>query len=89
MLGRGAETSGDEERPDLVAVQGDGMGLVVHPWAADMNGRRMGDEAFLFGVAVQAGHGAQPSGDSGPGPTPSFEVAPEGLDVATPDLEQS
>jgi hypothetical protein len=43
MLGCGAETSGDEEGADLVAVQADGVGFVVDPGAADMDSRRMGD----------------------------------------------
>lgn len=49
VLGCGAEPGGDEERADLVAVQADGVGLVVDPWAADMDCGRVGDEAFLFG----------------------------------------
>lgn len=89
MLCCRAEPSGDEEGSDLVAVQTDGMGFVVNPWAADMDCRRMGDQAFLFGVAIEAGHGAQPSGDGGGGPAPSLQVASEGLDIATPDLEES
>jgi hypothetical protein len=43
----------------------------------------MGDEAFLFGVTVGAGHGAQLSGDRGRRPTLGFELATEGLHVAT------
>ena len=89
VLGGGTEPGGDEERPDLVAVQADGVGLVVDPWPADMDRRRMGDEAFLFGVAVEAGHGAQPSGDGGRRPTSGLEVPSEGLDVASADLEQA
>ena len=88
MLGGRAEPGGDEQRSDLVAVQADGMGLVVDPWPADMDCWRMGDEAFLLGVAVEAGHGAQPSGDGGRGPTPSLELSSEGLDIAPADLEQ-
>ena len=88
MLGCGAEPSGDEEGADLVAVQADGVGFVVDPGAPDMDCRRMGDEAFFFGVSVEAGHGAQPSGDGGRGPTPSFELTSEALDVAPADLEQ-
>ena len=65
------------------------MGLIVDPWAADMDCRRMGDEAFLFGVTVEAGHGAQPSSDGGRGTAPSFELASEGLDVASADVEQT
>ena len=66
MLGCGAEPCGDEERSDLVAVQADGMGLVVNPRAADMDSRRMGDEAFLLGVAVEAGHACTAVGRSWP-----------------------
>ncbi len=88
MLGCGAEPGGDEERADLVAVQADGVGLVVDPWAADIDCGRVGDESFLFGVAVEAGHGAESPGDRGRRPTLGFELTAEGLDVASSDLEQ-
>ena len=89
MLGGRAEPGGDEERSDLVAVQADGVGLVVDPGSADMYRRRVVDQALFFGVAVEAGHGAQPSGDGGGRSSSSFEVAPEGLDVAAADLEKA
>jgi hypothetical protein len=41
------------------------------------------DQAFLFGVAVEAGHGAQPASDGGPGPAQGLEVAGETLDIGT------
>ena len=78
LAGR-AEPSGDEHRSDLVAIRADGMGFVVKPWAADMDCRRMGNQAFLLGVAVEAGDGAQPSGDGGRRPTPSLK-GPQGKD---------
>jgi hypothetical protein len=89
MLACGAESCGDEERSDLVAVQADGVRFVVDPWAAEMDGRRVGDEAFLFGVAVEAGDGAQPSGDGGRRPPSSLELPSESLDVASANLEQT
>ena len=89
MLGGGPEPGGDEQRADLVAVQADGVGFVVDPGPANVHRRRMGDQAFLFGVAVEAGHGAQPPGDGGRRPSPSFQVASVGLDVASADLEQA
>jgi hypothetical protein len=39
MLGRRAGPGGDQERAELVAVQGDGMGLVVDPRPPDARGR--------------------------------------------------
>ena len=88
MLGCRPEPGGDEERPYLVAVQADGMGLVVDPGSADMDRWGVGDQTFLFGVAVEAGHGAQSPGDGRRCPTLSFELPSEGLDVASPDLEE-
>ena len=38
MLGRRPEPGGHQQRAELVAVQRDGMGLVVHPRTADMRG---------------------------------------------------
>jgi hypothetical protein len=38
MLGRRPESGGDQQRAELIAVQGDGVGLVVHPWTADVRG---------------------------------------------------
>jgi hypothetical protein len=43
----------------------------------------MGDDAFLFGETVGAGHHAQPWGDRGRRPTLGFELATEGLHAAT------
>ena len=37
VLSGGAEPGGDEQRPDFVAVQAYGMGLVVDPGPADMH----------------------------------------------------
>jgi hypothetical protein len=38
MLGRRAEPGGHQQGAGLVAVQGDGVGLVVHPRTADVRG---------------------------------------------------
>ena len=38
MLGRRAEPGGHQQRAELVAVQRDRMGLVVHPRTADVRG---------------------------------------------------
>jgi hypothetical protein len=38
MLGRQAEPGGDQQRAELVAVQRDRMGLIVHPRTADVRG---------------------------------------------------
>jgi hypothetical protein len=39
MFCRRAETGGHQQRAEFVAVQRDGMGLIVHPRAADVRGR--------------------------------------------------
>jgi hypothetical protein len=76
---------GHQHGADLVAVQAAGVGLVVQAGAAHMRRRRDRDQALLFGVAVEAGHGAQPAGDGGPGPAQGLEVTGETLDIgATP-----
>jgi hypothetical protein len=39
MLAGSPEPGGDQQGAELVAVQGDGMGLLVHPRSADMRCR--------------------------------------------------
>ena len=81
-------SASDEKRANLVAVQANDVGLVVDPVSADMDCRGMSDYAFLFGVAVEAGDGAQPPGDRRRCTTSSLELTSEGLDVATANLKQ-
>ena len=47
MLCRRAETGGDQYGAELVTVQRDSVGLVVHPRTADVGGRGVIQE-FLF-----------------------------------------
>ncbi len=54
LAGR-TEDLGDEQGADLVAVQADGLDLVVDPGTAGMDSRGVRDRAFLFCVAVEAG----------------------------------
>jgi hypothetical protein len=68
MLDRWAESRCDQERAELVAVQGDGMGLVVQPRTADVRGRGVLQEFFFDRVPVEPGDGAQPPRDGGAGP---------------------
>lgn len=89
MLAGRAERGGDEERTDLVAVQADGVRFVVDPRAADMDRRGVGNQAFLLGVAVEAGHGAQPPGDRRCRPIVRLELPSERFDVTAADLEQT
>ena len=77
MLGGGTEAGGDEQGTDLVAVQTNGVRLVVDPGTADMDCRGVGDQALLFGVAVETGHRGQSSGDRGRRPTLGFEFRPK------------
>ena len=54
MLARDAETGGDQQSADLVAVP-DRVGLLAQPRSADMRGRRVGEQFFFDGTAVEPG----------------------------------
>jgi hypothetical protein len=88
MLACSPEPGGDQQGTELVAVQRHGMGLAVHPWTADMRGRRGAEEFFLDGVFVEPGDGGQPPGDRGAGPAPGFQVPGKGFDLRAADGEQ-
>jgi hypothetical protein len=68
VLGRRPEPGGDQESAELVAVQGDGVGLIVQAGPADMRGRGVVQEFFLDRVPVEPGDRTQPPGDGGAGP---------------------
>jgi pimeloyl-ACP methyl ester carboxylesterase len=53
VLGRRAEPAGHQQRTELVAVQRDGVGLVIHPQTADVCGRGVIQE-FLFDPRIAA-----------------------------------
>src|SRR5665213_2723565 len=89
MLSCRPEPGGNEQCPYLVTVQVDSMGFVIDPGSTDVDGWRMGNQTLLFGVAVEARHGAQSPADGGRCPTPSFQLPSVGLDVASPDLEEA
>jgi hypothetical protein len=86
--GRRPEPGRHQQGAELVAVQGDGVGLVVDPRPADMGGRGAVQEFFLHCVFVEPGDGAQPPGDGGAGPASGFQVSGEALDVGAADGEQ-
>jgi hypothetical protein len=86
LAGRG-EAGCDEQRADLVAIQADGMGLVVEPRATNVHRGRSLEKSFLLGVAVEAGDGAQPPGGGGASAAAFFEVAGVTLDVRAADRE--
>ena len=88
MLDRRAEPGGDQERAEFVAVQGDGMRLVIHPRTADVRRQGMLQELFFDGVLVEPGDGRQPAGDGGAGPATGFQFPGERLDVRAADREQ-
>jgi len=81
VLGRRTEPGGDQDGAELVAVQPDGVRLVIEPGSADVRRRGVLEEFFFDGVLVEPGDGAYPPGDGGVGPAFSFQVAGEGLDV--------
>jgi len=57
MFCRRAEPGGDQQGAELVAVQRDGMGLVVDPRTAHVCGGRAIQDLFLDGVFVEPGNG--------------------------------
>ena len=65
VIAGAAEPGGHEERPELVAVQADGMGFHVHPRTSNMGAGRVLEQPFLLGVAVEADDRAQPAGNGG------------------------
>jgi len=85
---RRPEPGGDQQGTEFAAVQGDGMGLVVHSWPAHVRGRRGAEEFFLDRVPVEPGDGGQPPGDRGAGTALRFEVPGRALDVGAADGEQ-
>ena len=78
----------DQECTELVAVQGDGMRVVVHPRAADVSGRGMLEELFFDGVLVEPSNGAQPPGHGHASPAEGFEFPGKAFDVGAADGEQ-
>ncbi len=88
MLGRGAEPGGDQEGADFVAVQAGGVGLVVQPRTADMDGGGVLEQLLPDGVLVEPRDGAQPSSHGSPGPAGGLQVAAEALDVRAAHAEQ-
>jgi hypothetical protein len=88
MLSRRAESGGDQQRAEFVAVQPDRVGFIVQPWPADVRGRGMVEELFFDGIPVEPGNGAQTTGDGGPGTAARFQVTGEALDVGAAGGEQ-
>jgi len=88
MLARRAQPSGDQQRAKLVAIQRDGVRVIVQPRPPDMRGRGMLQKLLLDRVLVEPGDGAQPPGNRRAGPAPDFEVPGEAFDVGTADGEQ-
>jgi len=87
MLGWRPEPGRHQQRAELVAVQGSGMRLIVHPWPLDMRGRGMVQDLFLDRVLIEPGDGGQPPGDGGAGAASCFQVAGEAFDAGAADRE--
>ena len=88
MLSRRAEPGSNQQRAELVTIQGGGMGLIVQPRTADMGGRGVIQELFFDGVLVEPGDSGQPAGDGGADTSPGFQLEGEALDVGPADREQ-
>ena len=65
------------------------MRLVVETQTADVNRRGTLEEAFVFGVTVEAADGAQPPTDGGASAAAVLEIAGVALDVRAPYREQT
>jgi hypothetical protein len=63
MLDMRADPGGYQERAELIAVQGDGMRLIIQPRTANVGGRGMLEKFLLDRVVVEPGDGTQPPGD--------------------------
>ena len=68
----GPSPAATRSAPTSLRSRPNDMGFVVDPRAADLDCRRMGDQAFLLGVAVDAGHSAQSSGRWWPSSDPEL-----------------
>jgi hypothetical protein len=88
VFGRRAEPGGRQHRAELVAVQRDGMRLVVDPRPPDMGGGRVIEEFFFDGVLVEPGDGRQAPGDCRAGSAVGFELPGEAFDVGAAHREQ-
>ena len=59
MLARWTKPGSDEQGAEVVAIQGDGVRLVIGSRTADVGCRGMLKEFFLDGVSVEPGDGAR------------------------------
>ena len=85
----GAESGSDQQRAELVAVQAGGVRLVIQPGPADVGGRRVAEEFFLDGVAVETRDGAEPARHRRAGTAAGFQITGEVLDVRAAGGEQA
>jgi hypothetical protein len=88
VFGEAAQPGSDEQGADLVAVQPDGVGLIVQAGPADMDRRGMIEEILLHGIAVEAGDRAQPTSDRGVSWPSLLQCPGVGLDICTTRREQ-
>jgi hypothetical protein len=58
MIGRRAEPRGHQQGAELVTVQRDGVGLIIHPRPPDVRGWRVIQEFLLARVPVEPGDSA-------------------------------
>jgi hypothetical protein len=79
---------GDEQGAHLIAVQPDGVRLVVEARPAHVHRWGEGQQPFFFGVAVEARDRAQSAGNSLAGAASFFQGPRIALDVASAGREQ-
>ena len=87
VVARRGEASFDQERAKLVAVEPDGVGLVVEARPPDVHRGGVVDETFRLGVAVEADDRGEATSDRGARLAGGLQHAGEGLDVGAVDLQ--
>jgi hypothetical protein len=87
IAGRGG-LSGGQEPDRLLAVKAKGLGITRHRGATNVSGGGVGERSLLDRVAVEAGQGGQPPGNSGAAPAGLLQLADVGLDVAAVHSQQ-
>jgi hypothetical protein len=88
MLLGSAETSGHQQRANFVAIQTDGVGLIIQAGSADVDRRRVVQKLLFYRVPVEPRHRAQSAGHGGAGGSPVLHVSAEAFDVSAAGLEQ-
>lgn len=85
---RAVVAAGSTRIGDVVAVKAKRLRIARHRGATNVGGGGVGERSLLDCVAVEAGQGGQPPGNSGATPAGLFQCADVGLDVAALGSQQ-